>query len=204
MFIKFQKIIKKYLKKQENQKENKEFLLDAMKVDAFLLDYLSEKLKNDHEIVKAAVENNGLSLQFASTELKNNKALVLAAIQENRLALEQASEELKNNRTFILNCLDNDYISINLDNVGEPLKEDAEIVLKAVAKDKSNIEHANGEIKTLLTELRDIKDKKKFREKRQETIEYLQSDEDLTDLLTNALYTINHETLRSYSSDSDD
>ena len=53
-------------------------------VDGFLgdpvLEFVSDKLKNDRELVIASVKRSGRTLKFAGQELKNDKDLVLAAV----------------------------------------------------------------------------------------------------------------------------
>ena len=64
----------------------------------FLLEYASEKLKNNKDVVMAVVKKNGRALKYASEELKNDRDVVMVAVAENSNALNYASENLKDDK----------------------------------------------------------------------------------------------------------
>ena len=81
----------------ENELRNdKEFVLKAVKQDGWTLYHASKELKNDKEFVLEAVKQNGWALYYASKELRNDKEVVLEAVKQNGQAFKYASEELIN------------------------------------------------------------------------------------------------------------
>jgi CxxC motif-containing protein len=51
-------------------KNNKEFMMEAVKIKPATLQYASEEMKNDKEIVLEAVKMSPYTLKFASEELQ--------------------------------------------------------------------------------------------------------------------------------------
>ena len=91
----------------------KEEAIKLLKHNAFALEILDAKFKNDREIVMAAVNNDGYALEFASDELKNDKEIVLTALTKNLSPLEFASEELKNDKNIIIQAVQIDNIALD-------------------------------------------------------------------------------------------
>ena len=60
-----------------------------------MLEYASDRLKNNKEIVLEAVKQNGLALEYASDRLKNNEEIVVTAIKQYESALQFASYRLR-------------------------------------------------------------------------------------------------------------
>ena len=75
---------------------NKEEVLEAVKVHGCVFQYASEQLRNDREIVIEAIKQFYWELEYASEQLKNNRKFMMEAVKENGLVLEYASEQLKN------------------------------------------------------------------------------------------------------------
>ena len=78
-------------------KKDKEFILEAVKLNGLALEYADDNLRKDKEVVLAAVQQNGQALRFASYEKKNDTEVVLAAVRNDALAIVHASEEQKQN-----------------------------------------------------------------------------------------------------------
>ena len=68
----------------EDEKNNREFVLEAVKQRGWNLQYASEDLKNDRHIVLEAVKQRGGNLQYASEDLKNDREIVLIALYSAR------------------------------------------------------------------------------------------------------------------------
>ena len=66
----------------EELKNDREFMLQAVKQDGNALLYASKELKNDREIVMEAVKQDGTALQYASAELKGNREIVMEAVKQ--------------------------------------------------------------------------------------------------------------------------
>ena len=108
-------------------KNNKEIVLEAVTTWGYLLQYASKELQKDREIVLAAITQCGTSLQFASEEFKKDKKIVLIAVNKSGYALQYASKELRNDKEIVLaafkqNCYALKYASKELQN-------DKEIIL---------------------------------------------------------------------------
>ena len=54
-------------------------MLEAIKIDPWLIEYASDTLKADREVMLEAVRSDGLVLEFASEELKNDPELIKLA-----------------------------------------------------------------------------------------------------------------------------
>ena len=93
----------------KNLIQNKQFILNAVKLNPLAFIYAAEPLKRDLEIITEtfaqggddieqcvfeAVQHNGMSLQFASEALKKEKHIVKAAVQQNPLSLKYAAVHL--------------------------------------------------------------------------------------------------------------
>ena len=94
-------IIKKYSYKRLLLLEDDE--IDER--DGKSLEYASDILKNDKQFILKAVKQNGFYLYYTSNHLKNDKEIVLAAVIQIGAALIFASTLLHNNKEFILECV---------------------------------------------------------------------------------------------------
>ena len=61
---------------------NFDFVLNKVKQDGIVLEFASERLKDNEEIVKEAVKQYGLALEYASEELQNNEEIVMEAVKQ--------------------------------------------------------------------------------------------------------------------------
>jgi len=80
---------------------NKDFILEAVKVNPDVLTFVSNKFKADKDIVLEAVRQKGGLLRHASAELKADKDVVLTAVKNNKNSLCWASYELMHNEEFL-------------------------------------------------------------------------------------------------------
>ena len=61
---------------------SRELVLEAVKKDAYALEFVSDEFKRDHEIVLASIKSMcGCVLEHVSDELKNDREFVLKAIK---------------------------------------------------------------------------------------------------------------------------
>ena len=117
----------------DDLKNNIEVVMIAVKGRSYgagVLQFSSERLRNDKDVVLNAVEKNGVCLQFASDNLKNDREIVLIAVQNDGQALEYASDNLKNDREIVLIAVQDKGEII--DYVSQILKNDYEIILCSV------------------------------------------------------------------------
>ena len=54
----------------ESRKNDREYVLEAVRQQGSLLDYVSDELKDDKDVVMEAINQDGNSLEFASDRLK--------------------------------------------------------------------------------------------------------------------------------------
>ena len=78
-----------------NQSKNeRDFLLEALKQSGCALEYASDDLKADPVVVLEALKQNWLALEYASNDLKADRDFMLAAVKQYGGALRYASFEL--------------------------------------------------------------------------------------------------------------
>ena len=116
----------------EELKNDRDVVMEALKKDSFALEYASEDLKKDKEIVKTAIEKRGLALWYASEELKNDRDIVLNAVKNNGIALGYASLELRKDKEIIITAIKSNGLALEF--VSEEFKDQKEIVLMAVKR----------------------------------------------------------------------
>jgi len=64
----------------ENDCNDKKKVLSSVKLNGHLLQYASDKLKNDFDVVLCAIKQNPHALMYASEKFLNNYDIVLKAI----------------------------------------------------------------------------------------------------------------------------
>jgi len=118
----------------------------------YILELVSEELKNDKEIILAAVKKHGFALKYASEKLKDDKEVVLAAVNQSSSALidkdsalEHASERLKDDKEVVLAAVKKRGSALKY--ASERLKDDKEVVLVALKEKGSALEHASEKLK---------------------------------------------------------
>ena len=122
-------------------RENRKFMLAAVKKDGRSLEYASPELQNDKEIVIAAVSDMGEALEFASDALKDDKEVVRAALECDGLALEFASENLQNDIEMVKVAVNDDGLALQF--ASDDLKEDVSLVLEAVRHNWEALNYSN-------------------------------------------------------------
>ena len=129
--------------------KDKEFVLEAVRIDGNALQYASDKLKNDREVVLEAVKEKVFALQFASDELKNDKEFVLEALKSNPYALEYVSLDFFKNEEQLAQCIEavNNHLK---DRVGQDVsQEDQEYASEVIGFVKYTVTKKRKEINTL-------------------------------------------------------
>ena len=88
-------------------KNDKEFVLEAVKSSGEALEYASKELQNDKEVVLEAIKSNGydIALKYASEDLRGDKEVVMEAVKQCGEALEFASKELRGDKEVVLIAL---------------------------------------------------------------------------------------------------
>ena len=131
---------------------DKRILIEKLKEDPWFIyknhDDISSNLFDDKEIALLAVSMNEFSLEYFSERLKDNDDVVMEAILLNDSACKYASSRLKNDRCFLLKAFDYKITKginngVMLSYVSEELKDDYDIVYKAVKGYGLQIEDAS-------------------------------------------------------------
>lgn len=148
---------------------NKEIALLSLNNGGSYYD-LPEQLKDDRELTKIAISYNGHSLSYASDRLKDDKELVLLAFNNEANIYNDLSDKLKNDIEVIEGALhskykdgfrdmpdwvrnNKDYALLavatggNLQYVSENLKDDFDVVSKAIKNYPFAIQHASDRLK---------------------------------------------------------
>jgi CxxC motif-containing protein len=107
-------------------KNDKEMLIEIVKIHGRNLIYASDRLKNDKDVVLQAIETHAYSIEYASEEMKNNKEVVMAAVKKDGRNLRFASLELRNDKEIVLESVRMD--GYNLQYASDALKNDSEII----------------------------------------------------------------------------
>ena len=131
-------------------KSDPELMLNAVSVNGSLLEYGSTDIKDNFDIVYVAVNQYDISypvLQFASDRLRNNKDIVLAALACNGEAFKFASTELQDDEDIVNEALDNQ--GMQLEFVSERLQNIYEISLKAVSNESMALQFVPNKFKNV-------------------------------------------------------
>ena len=124
--------------------DNKDKTLKAVNNNGMLLEYASDRLKNDKDVVLKAVRNFGKALEFASLKLRDDEDVVLEAIKQNGEALKFASDRLKNDKDIVLTAIKNCGYALKF--TSKRLQDDKEFILKIVEEDEWNIYWASNRL----------------------------------------------------------
>jgi len=115
--------------------------------DLFISDSgINESNKNDRNYVLEAVRTNGWSLKFASIMLQDDEEIVLAACLENPLSFKFASERLKCDINFVIMLIIDPHYQVNIFPYLPPLLENDQDIIrlkKIMEYDFSDLSHIN-------------------------------------------------------------
>ena len=80
---------------------DKEKVIEKMREDGSILEYVGSRFQNDYDVVLEAVKTYEWALYYASKELQDDYEIVFQALKLNPKALEYASHTLKREEKFI-------------------------------------------------------------------------------------------------------
>jgi hypothetical protein len=91
--------------------DDRNFVLELVRIDGGILKYVSSKLRDDYEIVVEAIKQSvlGSPFEFASPRLQENKEIVLMASNKSYTNLKYASPVLKADIEFIKEAMKQDF-----------------------------------------------------------------------------------------------
>jgi len=118
-------------KASEDLRSDKEVVLQALRYGTgHALQYASDALKADEEVVQRTTGKDVKAFQYASEALKGDRDVVLTAVSEAGMALQYASEELKTDPVFVLEAVSQSPRAFL--HVAEHLRAHREIAVQAV------------------------------------------------------------------------
>lgn len=131
-------------------KEDREFIKESVLLAGTSIQFMTDNFKDDFDIAKIAVNQSGYAFMYLSTKLKNNTELLIDSVKQLKSGyiLDCASDELRTNVNLILELLD--YVKESkwlIKNSHEGIKNNFEIILKAVKISGAALEFASLEVK---------------------------------------------------------
>lgn len=124
---------------------NKQYLLSIIRSKNNILNFISEKFKNDKDIVIKVVSLNGQEFKLIDETLKDNKEVVLAAVKKSGYTIADASERLKGDEEIILTAVTNYNRAIWY--VSNQLQKNEHLMLKVFYKNINALQYVNEQLK---------------------------------------------------------
>jgi hypothetical protein len=126
-------------------KDDFDIVCETVKQNATSIVYASEKCQNNKEIALLVVLNKGYALHFISDELRGDKEVVLAAVKNYGESLQSASKELRNNKDIVLAAVAHNGNALRY--ASDELKNDLEVALASYKSVKQSVQYFSKEIK---------------------------------------------------------
>lgn len=139
--------IKKYEKEIKNNPNNEDLIIETLKTCEYILEYISDELKNDIDFAIKVVNNSKLGLQFLDSSIKNNKEVVMTSVRKNGLNISACSDELKKDFDIALEAIKNNKFSYNY--IGDELKNDVKFK-QLLKKENIDIDEIKSEINKIM------------------------------------------------------
>ena len=115
---------------------DRSFVLDAVKINGLVLQFVNEIFLNDYEIIYEAVKNTAEALAYVSDKFRNKREIILAAASNHEgdesKVFKYASPEFYDDREIILKSILSGKLTLAY--ASDNIKDDYEIVLAAVKK----------------------------------------------------------------------
>jgi len=137
-----------YMHIPEDLREDKEFIEQVMskEINTLVFELFPEKYKNNPDVALKAVTDDGYSLRYLSEQLRDDKKIVLTAVGKQPSAVEAASERLRDDIDVGKTLLKHEsYIYSGFTKLSDKVKNNAEIVLQAVARNGRCFDEINSE-----------------------------------------------------------
>jgi hypothetical protein len=126
---------------------DRQFLLEALEYNDFILHYIPDDLLADREFILEAVKQSIGILHYVSKEFLADRKFMLEALRETKLGFvfKFAADELKSDREFVFESVG--YDGNLLEYIPDMLKSDRGIVLKAVKNSGISLQYASDQLK---------------------------------------------------------
>jgi hypothetical protein len=108
-------------------KNDKDFILELIKVKGSNLSLLKEEFKDDEEIVWAAIKSEPEIFACASERLRDNDDIVDFVLKKYPKAIKYTSDRFKNNKIFVSKLIKSDFSL--LPNIHDDIKNDLYFLL---------------------------------------------------------------------------
>lgn len=139
----YEKFAKVFLSVPKWVRNDSSLILQILKRNGLVLQYLNAQQRKDPNFVLTAVENNYKAYLYADEELKKNTEFFLKALEKNIGVFEYAPVEIRKNKEIVLKVLAED--GMMLKHVHSSLLPDREVNLKAVSQnEKAPFKHQPG------------------------------------------------------------
>lgn len=122
-------------------KNERSFILDAVKLVGGVLEFARDDFKDDEEIVFEAVKQNNTAMAFASVRLKKDEVFVKSLINEGCFLLTYNPSILTDNESIVLHHVQK--YGRSLEFASPRLQGNFEIVKAAMIQDKNAIEYSD-------------------------------------------------------------
>lgn len=132
-------------KKWKKQLNDEEIVIKLLEKKFFILESVSDNLKNKESVVSVAVKENGSAIKCAGKKMKDNKNIALIAVKNNGYALAMISERLRDDEDVVMLAVKEYGSALNY--VSSRLKKNKEVVLSAVKKDGMALMYAAKELR---------------------------------------------------------
>lgn len=119
--------------------DDREVMLEAVKVDGWNLRMASDRLKNDEEVVKLALKQKPSSLEYAGEQFKENVDLAAEVVKREPMLLSRGLTRMRNNFKVAFNAVisDGDIFAC----ISPKLRNDPEFVLTVMKERPELYEH---------------------------------------------------------------
>ena len=121
-------------------KNDRSFILDAVKLVGGVLEFARSDFKNDEEIVFEAIKQDNKAIEFANDRFKSDEVFVTKLIEEGCYILGDITTDLKDNQSIVLAHVQK--YSDSLQYASPRLKANLEIIKAAMTQDQYAIRYA--------------------------------------------------------------
>jgi hypothetical protein len=144
------KLLDKMLKEAKDKAaENRDAIINAVKLDGRNLEFSHESFRADYDIVDLALDNYCFSVQWASKELRDNPDLMYKALAPpngNKKTLQYASDRLKSDFLFMERCCQAEGLALKYGS--KEVRANKEVVLAAVRQTGHTLYYASESLKS--------------------------------------------------------
>jgi hypothetical protein len=121
-------------------RNDKDIALKVLTKDGSSLQYFGKKIKEDEEMVRLAIETDPDALWHASLALRSQEALAKKAVEKGCLLI-YLPEKFKKRKDFVETAVG--HYGLNLEEASDWIKNDREVVLKAIESDSRAFAYAS-------------------------------------------------------------